>query len=152
MGFHHHDFAERHSHLLPSTSIFTEAACAIYMGVVCVATKAYVNRVNTSKCRKVVTGDCFGMLGQLCNLFLAENKDIKACIDAVSAYVIPICNKVNVYPYSKFHGANMGPLWGRQDPGGSHVGPMNFAIWVTTQLLRFVWTLQHIIAHFPLHL
>ena len=30
---------------------------------------------------------------------------------------------------SKFHGANMGPIWGRQDPGGPHVGPMNFAIW-----------------------
>ena len=27
------------------------------------------------------------------------------------------------------HGANMGPIWGRQDPGGPHVGPMNFAIW-----------------------
>ena len=25
--------------------------------------------------------------------------------------------------------ANMGPIWGRQDPGGPHVGPMNFAIW-----------------------
>ena len=23
---------------------------------------------------------------------------------------------------------NMGPIWGRQDPGGPHVGPMNFAI------------------------
>ena len=23
----------------------------------------------------------------------------------------------------------MGPSWGRQDPGGPHVGPMNFAIW-----------------------
>ena len=23
----------------------------------------------------------------------------------------------------------MGPIWGRQDPGGPHVGPMNFAIW-----------------------
>ena len=22
-----------------------------------------------------------------------------------------------------------GPIWGRQDPGGPHVGPMNFAIW-----------------------
>ena len=29
---------------------------------------------------------------------------------------------------SKVHGANMGPIWGRQDPGGPHVGPMNFAI------------------------
>ena len=25
--------------------------------------------------------------------------------------------------------ANMRPIWGRQDPGGPHVGPMNFAIW-----------------------
>ena len=24
----------------------------------------------------------------------------------------------------------MGPIWGRQDPGGPHVGPMNLAIWV----------------------
>ena len=35
------------------------------------------------------------------------------------------------YPDSKVHGANMGPIWGRQDPGGPHVGPMNFAIWVS---------------------
>ena len=32
-------------------------------------------------------------------------------------------------PNSKVHGANMGPIWGRQDPGGPHVGPMNFVIW-----------------------
>ena len=31
-------------------------------------------------------------------------------------------------PDSKVHGANMGPIWGRQDPGGPHVGHMNFAI------------------------
>ena len=27
------------------------------------------------------------------------------------------------------HGADMGPIWGRQDQGGPHVGSMNFAIW-----------------------
>ena len=32
-------------------------------------------------------------------------------------------------PDSKVHGANMGPIWGRQDSGRSRVGPMNFAIW-----------------------
>ena len=32
-------------------------------------------------------------------------------------------------PGSKVHGANMDPIWGRQDPGGPHVGPMNFVIW-----------------------
>ena len=40
----------------------------------------------------------------------------------------------NNFPDSKVHGANMGPIWGRQDPGGPHVGPMNFAIWVSTKL------------------
>ena len=33
-------------------------------------------------------------------------------------------------PDNRVHGANMGPIWGRQDPSGTHVGPMNFAIWV----------------------
>ena len=33
-----------------------------------------------------------------------------------------------IIPDSKVHGANVGPIWGRQDPGGPHVGPMNFAI------------------------
>ena len=31
-------------------------------------------------------------------------------------------------PDSKVHGANVGPIWDRQDPGGPHVGPVNFAI------------------------
>ena len=30
---------------------------------------------------------------------------------------------------SKVQGANMGPIWGWQDPGGPNVVPMNFAIW-----------------------
>ena len=33
-----------------------------------------------------------------------------------------------VKPDSKVHGANMGLIWGQQDPGGPRVGPMNFAI------------------------
>ena len=36
-------------------------------------------------------------------------------------------------PDSKVHGANMGPSWGRQDPVGPHVGPMNFALWGFTR-------------------
>ena len=35
-----------------------------------------------------------------------------------------------MFPGSKVYGAKMGPTWGRQDPGGPHVGPMNLAIWV----------------------
>ena len=35
-----------------------------------------------------------------------------------------------MFPENKVHGANMGPIWSRQDSGGPRVGPMNFAIWV----------------------
>ena len=35
-----------------------------------------------------------------------------------------------MYPDSKIHGADNGPIWGRQDPGGPYVGFTNFAIWV----------------------
>ena len=34
------------------------------------------------------------------------------------------------YHHNKVHGAITGPIWGRQDPGGPHVGLMNFASWV----------------------
>ena len=34
------------------------------------------------------------------------------------------------FPDSKNHGANVGLIWGGQDPGGPHVGPINFVIWV----------------------
>ena len=36
--------------------------------------------------------------------------------------------KTWVIPERKVYGANMGPTWGRQDPGGPYVGPMNLAI------------------------
>ena len=32
-------------------------------------------------------------------------------------------------PDSKVHDAIMGSIWGREEPSGPHVGPMNFAIW-----------------------
>ena len=33
------------------------------------------------------------------------------------------------FPDSTVYGANMGPTWGWQDPGGTHVGPMDLALW-----------------------
>ena len=57
------------------------------------------------------------------------------------AHSAKVCNTYGIirlhelsYPDSKVHGANMGPIWGRQDPGGSHVGPMNPAIWDSVPL------------------
>ena len=35
---------------------------------------------------------------------------------------------ISKHPDSKVHGAYMGPTWGRQDPGGPHISPMNFII------------------------
>ena len=51
---------------------------------------------------------------------------------------------------SQVHGANMGPIWGRQDPAGPHVGPM-LAPW--TLLSRtpslgsytYIWTIDDMI-------
>ena len=34
------------------------------------------------------------------------------------------CWGSNSHPDSKVHGTHMGPIWGRQDPGGTQVGPM----------------------------
>ena len=38
-------------------------------------------------------------------------------------------------PDSKVHGANIGPIWDQQDPGGSHEGPMKFDIWGVHMIL-----------------
>ena len=38
----------------------------------------------------------------------------------------------------------MGPIWGRQDPGGCHVGPMNFAIWECIAINNFVQTVNNL--------
>ena len=44
---------------------------------------------------------------------------------SLDSHAIPI-SYINV-PDSNVHGVNMWPIWGRQDPGGPHVGPIIFA-------------------------
>ena len=44
-------------------------------------------------------------------------------------FKLTLCSVHNVVPGSKVHGANMRSIWGRQDPGGPHFGPMNFTLW-----------------------
>ena len=46
---------------------------------------------------------------------------------------------ITTVPDSKVHEANMGPIRGRQDPGGPHVGPMNFAIWGVWGSAKSCW-------------
>ena len=54
---------------------------------------------------------------------------------AVVAEVILWSTPTTLLPDSKVHEANMGPIWGRQDPGEPHVGPMNFAIRAVHQVI-----------------
>ena len=69
---------------------------------------------------------------------------LSVIIIIVGALTVPsaaLNGKVSAYPDSKVHGANTGPIWGRQDPGGPHVGPMNFVIWVdkwATSVYRYL--------------
>ena len=46
-------------------------------------------------------------------------------------------------PDSKVHGANMGPIRGRQDPSRPHVGPMNFAIWDDAMIMTHMHEKQY---------
>ena len=53
------------------------------------------------------------------------NNTINSCYDMANN--LP---NIHIYHDSRVHGANMGLIWGRQDQGGPHVGPMDLAIWV----------------------
>ena len=56
------------------------------------------------------------------------------------------------YPDSKVYGVNMGPIWGRKDPGGPHVGHTNFAIWVYIENCCMVLKSGGLqVAYFDLH-
>ena len=66
-------------------------------------------------------------------LYISIPLVIKAMTDSISAAFVLISRK---NPDSKVHEANIGPIWGRQDPGGPHIGPMNFAIWDTPAEIR----------------
>ena len=55
--------------------------------------------------------------------------------------------KLITYPENKVHGANMGPIWGRQDPDGPHVSPITCAIWVTTREQTTIKPYAYIMAY-----
>ena len=69
---------------------------------------------------------------QWCVLILTMGtKTMSVRCPLTHSYTCTICTEwcLSSHPDSKVHGANMGSTWGRQDPGGPHVGPMNLAIW-----------------------
>ena len=87
--------------------------------------------------------DYLAIFLKVASLALGKSYD---CLGDTSEVTLKEMDKINLYqtatnhnktrtmcirygPDSKVRGANMGPIWGRQDPGGPHVVPMNFAIW-----------------------
>ena len=68
-----------------------------------------------------------------------ENNRKTCCIWICKDYYL---YTIQAIPDSKVHGAHMGPIWGRQDPCGPHVGPMNFAAWDIT--LWHTWINEHV--------
>ena len=69
--------------------------------------------------------------------FINSNNKVDPVVDIFQRSPEHILKEYASYPDSKVYGANMGPIWVRKDPGGLHVGPMNFAIWVCLLTHRF---------------
>ena len=87
---------------------------------------------------------------QICIIFLNFPNSNEAIVEDVSIVSwskhSSTMRKSCAYPDSKVHGSNMGPIWDRQDPGGPHVCPMNFAIRVL--LWTFcIWYRMHTATH-----
>ena len=79
---------------------------------------------------------------------------IQRCLADARSVSVSWRHHVYVYhfPDSKVHGAYMGPTWGRQDPGGPHVGPMNLAIRVVHSLyFSYALYLPHIDDEFSIY-
>ena len=92
---------------------------------------------------------CFYLFRKYCVFirhFEMSDANVIACICVVITYewsqLLLCMQKLNKDPDSKVHGANMGTIWGRQDPGGPHVGPMNFAIWGQFSMCKWKFSLQ----------
>ena len=87
----------------------------------------------------LLTGTCISVLSRLVYYAL--------CAILTDRRVYFMCHVITLPPLStthdsKVYGANMRPIWGRQDPGGFHVGPMNLVIWDGTLSCNCFWMLR----------
>ena len=122
----------------------TTTVCAVTMCLVTtmVTSTEFAGRCFLAKCPCFVEIYCFFMVSRAECLDVSINKGI--ILRMSFQYLKPVkcgndpwigsCTGMHPYPDSKVHEANMRPIWGWQDPGGPHVGPMNFAIWVSSRL------------------
>ena len=82
-------------------------------------------------------------------LLLSNVQSVRMCC-ANDTHLAEWFQGPNNTPDSKVHGANMEPIWGRQDPGGPHVGPMNFAIWDVYRSTPYIYHFNQWLAYIPL--
>ena len=79
-----------------------------------------------------VTGDLWsrGVLAKRYNASkqVLYNEYMYYVIIKCRRYVLVFWRALVTSLITRFMGVNMGPMWGRQDPGGPHVGPMNKTI------------------------
>ena len=70
--------------------------------------------------------------------FKIEQQNSSPTIDHQMIWTIGFIMSHQV-PDSKVYGANMGPIWDRQDPGGPHDGPINIAVWdIITNVIKLL--------------
>ena len=91
------------------------------------------------------------LTGAACFIWNPSKSNVLTCLpfNLSRALCVATCpgeysnsKRITISPDSKVHGANMGPIWGRQDPCGPHVGPINFAIWVVNSSNEYwIWLL-----------
>ena len=65
---------------------------------------------------------------------------------------LPLSLSPSLSPGTKVHGANMGPISGRQDPGGPHVGPMNLLSGSLSLYIYHIYRLSREIFNELLHI
>ena len=80
----------------------------------------------------IIIKDIIDIFASICKniRILLMGRHYQECCDVYKQWTWS-CFLFQYSPDSKVHGANMGLTWGRQDPGGPHVGPMNLAMWGT---------------------
>ena len=134
-----------HTHTQSVSLDFQDISLSTEKLVVTAGVRAADITARTKIHRKMVG---LGFNRSICWIYLVRNAEQAAgqTVDLAARWFEMPRLSCDAFPDSKVHGANMGPIWGWQHPGGPHVGPMNFAIWVynATRLLlrisRLVWS------------
>ena len=74
----------------------------------------------------------YGLVGGLSTWPGCKHRNTIYTCHIITALCLANCSSIiqlyDMIPANKVHGTNMGLIWGRQDPVGPHVDPVNFAL------------------------